>query len=229
MDPTALVTGTAVVSVDLHPSTAASPAPAVAAALARRLLTWCPDLGGVLLAAGPPDLAPCGGVGRVRPLSGYVRVAASVRVTLLRPRPGRRLPAVVARTGSDYVALHVLGAINGAVGADRLAAAFAPPRAAGGPWVSRSDPDHALAEGTPVLFRVTRVRSDGGYCSLVGAMDDAGTGEASRALAAVPVGADAPIRPPSAGGRKRGKEGRGGGGKEGRARKKDKKEKRSKG
>lgn len=191
MDPSALVTATATVTVDLHPSTAGDAKPAVAAALARRLLTWCPDLGGVLLAAGEPDLTPCGGVGRVRPLSGYVRVVAAAPVTLFRPRPGARLPAVVSRVGADYVALHVLGAISGAVPADRLESVFAPPRAAGtdAVWTARADASHTLAEGTPVLFRVVRVRSDGGFCSLVGALDVPGTGEATRALAAVPAGA----------------------------------------
>ena len=189
MDPHTLVRGTASLTIDLHPSTAADPAAAATAALARRLLTWCPDLGGVLLAAGAPDLAPSHAVGRVRPLSGYVRVAATAPVVVFRPRPGARLPAVVARTGGDYVGLHVVGAVNGAVPAARLAARFDAPRRAGGPWVDRADPTHVLEEGTRVLFRVTRVRSDGGYCSLVGAMDEAGTGEAERALAAVPLGA----------------------------------------
>ena len=188
MDPAALVTGTATVTVDLHPSSAGDAPTAVSSALARRLLTWCPDLGGVLLAAGEPDLSTAGGVGTVRPLSGFVRVIAAAPVTLFRPRPGARLPATVSRVGADYVGLHVLGAISGAVPAARLTRVFSPPRGDSAAWVSTADPSHTLTEGTPVLFRVVRVRSDGGYCSLVGALDVEGTGEVSVALAAMPPG-----------------------------------------
>ena len=210
MDPAALVTGTATVTVDLHPSSVGDAPTAVASALARRLLTWCPDLGGVLLAAGAPDLTPSGGVGTVRPLSGFVRVTAAARVTLFRPRPGARLPATVSRIGADYVGLHVLGAISGAVPAARLTRVFSPPRGDSAAWVSTTNPSHALTEGTPVLFRVVRVRSDGGYCSLVGALDEAGTGGRRVALAAVPPGVgDGP--PPAKKGARGGGLGAGGG------------------
>lgn len=188
MDPATLVTGVASLTVDLHPSSLADPCAGVRAALAARLLAWCPDLGGVLLAYDEPSLDPA--PARVRETTGFVRAKAAARVTLFRPRPGALLPAAVAATGTDYVGLLVLGAFNAAVGA-RRAARFVPPAVAGGAWVARDDPAHTLAEGTAVVFRVLRVRSDGGYVSLVGSLDGPGTGEASFAAASAATAATA--------------------------------------
>ena len=186
LDPATLVTARASLTVDLHPSSLADPAAGVRAALAARLLAWCPDLGGVLLAYEEPRLDPA--PARVRAATGFVRATATSRVTLFRPRPGALLPATVAATGADYVGLLVLGAFNAAVGAAR-ARRFAPPAEAGGAWVARDDPAHTLVEGADVLFRVLRVRSDGGYVSLVGSLDGPGTGEVGRAAAAAGGGA----------------------------------------
>ncbi len=99
--------------------------------------------------------------------------------------------------GADHVGILTLGAINAAVGADRVRAAFARPAgrvssasstpaspAGGGTtaaWTHRADAGHVLAVGAPVVYECVRVRADGGgFASVVGSLEGAHTGVLGR-------------------------------------------------
>jgi DNA-directed RNA polymerase I subunit RPA43 len=145
MNPAALVRGPATVNVDLPPAALASPAAGVALALSRRLLRWCPDLGGVLLSYGSVELVggshsgktgstnekregggtSSGGSAEISDYSGFVRVAAAVGDALVfAPSPGMRLEGTVARVGGDYVGVLALGVFSAAVGGEALSRRF---------------------------------------------------------------------------------------------------------
>ena len=144
MNPAALVKGPAIISVDLPPAALASPAAGVASALSKRLLRWCPDLGGVLLSYGSVELVGSHsgkGEGRkgkeaeeternsssaeISDYFGFVRVAAAVGDALVfAPTPGMRLEGTVARVGGDYVGVLALGVFSAAVGGAALSGRF---------------------------------------------------------------------------------------------------------
>ena len=141
MNPAALVKGPATVNVDLPPAALASPAAGVTSALSRRLLRWCPDLGGVLLSYGSVELFGSHGgktkskngkregannsSAEISDYFGFVRVAAAVSDALVfAPTPGMRLEGTVARVGGDYVGDLVLGVFSAAVGGAALSGRF---------------------------------------------------------------------------------------------------------
>ena len=99
--------------------------------------------------------------------------------------------------GADHIGILTLGAINAAVGADRVRAAFVRPAgrsasstpaaspgaggagagAGGAAWNHATEPGHALAVGTPVVYECVRVRADGGgFASVVGSLEAPHTG-----------------------------------------------------
>lgn len=144
MNPAALVRGPATINVDLPPAALAAPAAGVASALSKRLLRWCPDLGGVLLSYGSVELlgshsgkregknskgegAEEGGnnSAEISDYFGFVRVAAAVGDALVfAPCPGMRLEGTVARVGGDYVGVLALGVFSAAVGGAALSGRF---------------------------------------------------------------------------------------------------------
>ena len=141
MNPAALVKGPATINVDLPPAALATPAAGVASALSKRLLRWCPDLGGVLLSYGSVELVGShsgksegkngtregaeGSSAEISDYFGFVRVAAAVGDALVfAPTPGMRLEGTVARVGGDYVGVLALGVFSAAVGGAALSGRF---------------------------------------------------------------------------------------------------------
>lgn len=139
MNPAVLVNGPATINVDLPPAALASPAAGVSSALSKRLLRWCPDLGGVLLSYGKLQLVgshsdkgsgkkgtkEAANSAEISDYFGFVRVAAAVSDALVfAPTPGMRLEGTVARVGGDYVGLLALGVFSAAVGGVALSSRF---------------------------------------------------------------------------------------------------------
>lgn len=146
MNPAALVKGPATINVDLPPAALASPAAGVGSALSKRLLRWCPDLGGVLLSYGDVQIACSDGYrsrsqgsgkregegsssngnsAEISDYFGFICVAAAVADALVfAPSPGMRLEGTVARVGGDYVGVLALGVFSAAVGGAALSSRF---------------------------------------------------------------------------------------------------------
>jgi len=108
---------------------------------------------------------------------------------LPRPHTYTHTGGVINKVGADHVGILTLGAVNAAVGADRVRVGFAPPAPRGtaaaaaaaaakdAAWVHETDPAHTLAVGTPVLYECVRVRADGGgFATLVGSFEPEHTG-----------------------------------------------------
>eukprot|EP00163_Fabomonas_tropica_P004079 TRINITY_DN1361_c0_g2_i1.p1 TRINITY_DN1361_c0_g2~~TRINITY_DN1361_c0_g2_i1.p1 ORF type:complete len:233 (-),score=52.31 TRINITY_DN1361_c0_g2_i1:144-842(-) len=155
----------------LHPSHTMDIAQGVEAQLNSLLMRFHRELGGVVLSYSQVELLASSG--RIIDEEPWIRIPASAKCLLFRPRDGLIMDGVVNNLGGDFIGLLVFGTFNVSIPVSKMGEDCEYSEE-GGCWYARG---HAIREGSSVRFSVAGVTvAANGLITLQGSLLDEGTG-----------------------------------------------------